>query len=93
MFRTSAVWRCSSYVKQLPEFVSFTDGAFLCVRPEETHDVHAIECQPSSSPVLTTLDNIRPADSRPREATVRALRAASDATPRHTLIIGSDTTA
>src|SRR5262245_41414577 len=42
-------------IEQLREFFSFTDGPLLCVRPEETHDIHAI--QPNTPAILLTDDD------------------------------------
>ena len=41
-------------IKQLREFFSFTDGPLLCVRPEETHDIHAVQ---SNMPAIFCTDD------------------------------------
>jgi hypothetical protein len=38
-------------VKQLRERITFTNGPLLCVRPEETHDIHAVQSNTPSVPV------------------------------------------
>src|SRR5262245_45013067 len=42
-------------IKQLREFFSFTHGPLLCVRPEETHDIHTV--QPNTPAILLTDDD------------------------------------
>ena len=41
-------------IKQLREFFMFTDGPLLCVRPEETHDIHAVQ---SNTPAILLTDD------------------------------------
>ena len=41
-------------IKQLREFFSLTEGPLLCVRPEETHDIHAVQ---SNMPAIFCTDD------------------------------------
>jgi hypothetical protein len=59
-------------IKQLRQFFSFTDGPLLCVRPEETHDIHALQ---SNTPAILLTDEFTAAPKQRLVDLIDGLRA------------------